>query len=133
MAKKVAKKKAAKQAAKKTAKKAAKKVAKPVAKKTAKKVSKPAAPKSSPKAGQPASAKSSVRELSGGPDLIADIFATRTSAGQLRAAAAGRTVGVTGWAFRYRDQGGCVFVDMRARSGIIQLVFDQSSIPEQFA
>lgn len=141
-AKKVSKK-ASKSAPKSSPKKTVKQAAKKVAKKASKKLSKKAAPKAKPSSAKAAkstvgSQKSrpktaGVRELAGGPDLIADIFANRTPAGELTVAAAGKTVGVSGWAFRYRDQGGCVFVDMRDRTGLIQLVFDQSSIPEKFA
>ncbi|MEQ9365359.1 MAG: aspartate--tRNA ligase [Leptospirales bacterium] len=129
-------KKAVSKATKKTAKKTAKKAVNQAGKKTSKKTSKKTAPaKSGPRASSAPSGRTAqgVRELAGGPDLIADIFANRTPAGDLTVAAAGRTVGVSGWAFRYRDQGGCVFVDLRERSGLIQLVFDQSTIPEKFA
>lgn len=63
----------------------------------------------------------------------AGLFRARRAAGELSAADAGQRAALCGWAFRYRDQGGCVFVDLRDRSGLIQLVFDRSELADQYA
>ena len=49
--------------------------------------------------------------------------------GQLRASDAGTEVTLNGWAHKVRDLGGVTFVDMRDRSGIVQLVIDPANHP----
>lgn len=44
----------------------------------------------------------------------------------------GKEIYVMGWVFRYRDQGGLIFIDLRDRSGVVQLVFDRSEIEDKF-
>jgi len=46
-----------------------------------------------------------------------------TWSGTLTAADEGREVRVSGWVHRRRDHGGLIFIDLRDRSGLVQLVF----------
>ncbi len=48
----------------------------------------------------------------------------RTPAGEVRSDQVGREVDVYGWVHRRRDLGGLIFIDLRDRSGIIQVKFD---------
>lgn len=55
---------------------------------------------------------------------IAVNFSDRRACNTIRAVDSGQNVLVCGWVYRYRDQGGVLFVDLRDRSGVLQIVFD---------
>jgi len=53
--------------------------------------------------------------------------------GELRAAHAGQHVVIMGWVNRRRDHGNLIFLDLRDRSGIAQIVLDKELTPEGHA
>lgn len=59
-------------------------------------------------------------------------FSRTHYATDLRAANIGETVSVCGWVQRQRDIGALIFVDLRDRTGILQLAFDDNTAPEVF-
>jgi aspartyl-tRNA synthetase len=54
-------------------------------------------------------------------------------AGQLSAERAGTDARVAGWVHRRRDHGGLIFIDLRDRSGIVQLVFHPAAASDAHA
>jgi aspartyl-tRNA synthetase len=58
-------------------------------------------------------------------DFLGNLRRTH-SCGELRAGDAGKTVTVMGWVHRRRDLGGVIFVHLRDRDGVTQLVLDES-------
>jgi aspartyl-tRNA synthetase len=52
---------------------------------------------------------------------------------ELTAARTGTTARVAGWVHRRRDHGGLIFIDLRDRSGLVQLVFHPESAGEAHA
>ncbi len=55
----------------------------------------------------------------------------RQPVGELRAADAGRTVLLEGWVARRRDLGELIFLSVRDRSGLVQVVFDRERCPAE--
>ena len=53
--------------------------------------------------------------------------------GDLRAAHAGQTVVLMGWVNRRRDHGNLIFLDLRDRTGISQIVLDKELVPDGHA
>ena len=51
--------------------------------------------------------------------------------GELSRANIGETVTIMGWVQKNRNKGGLVFVDVRDRSGLIQVVFEEGSTEKE--
>ncbi len=65
-------------------------------------------------------------------DFLGNLQRTHTC-GQLRAQQAGETVVLMGWVNRRRDHGNLIFLDLRDRTGITQIVLDKDLTPEGHA
>ncbi len=50
--------------------------------------------------------------------------------GELRSGDAGRTVVLAGWVHRRRDHGNLIFIDLRGRDGLVQVVVSPESAPD---
>jgi aspartyl-tRNA synthetase len=62
-------------------------------------------------------------------DLLGNLRRTHTC-GELRASDVAKAALLMGWVHRRRDLGGLIFIHLRDRDGVTQLVFDESKNPE---
>ncbi|MGB8478446.1 MAG: aspartate--tRNA ligase [Acidobacteriaceae bacterium] len=65
-------------------------------------------------------------------DLLGNLQRTQMC-GELRLSADGQQVVVMGWVNRRRDHGNLIFLDLRDRGGIVQIVLDKELCPEAHA
>jgi aspartyl-tRNA synthetase len=57
----------------------------------------------------------------------------KVSCGQLRLSDTGSQVNLSGWVHRRRDQGALIFIDLRDRDGLTQVVFNRETDPQSHA
>lgn len=61
------------------------------------------------------------------------VWKRTVACGEVSEAVVGQTVTLNGWVNRNRDQGGIVFLDLRDRSGVVQVAINGSDAPEALA
>ncbi|EPG67992.1 aspartate--tRNA ligase [Leptospira wolffii] len=66
-------------------------------------------------------------------DWILENYKSRFWAGEASVAQEGKTLTLFGWSFRFRDQGGVIFVDLRDRTGILQVVLRKEILGDSFS
>jgi aspartyl-tRNA synthetase len=65
-------------------------------------------------------------------DFLGDLRRTH-NCGELRASDAGKRVLLMGWVYKRRDHGGVIFMVLRDREGVTQLIFHEDTDPEVHA
>lgn len=65
-------------------------------------------------------------------DWLNSLYEKRAESASCLAPNAGKDFYLCGWVLRLRDQGGCIFIDLRDKSGLVQLVFDSSVLGKSF-
>ncbi|WP_061266125.1 aspartate--tRNA ligase [Leptospira interrogans] len=63
---------------------------------------------------------------------IQENYKNRSWAGELNESQEGKQIVLFGWSFRFRDQGGVIFIDLRDRTGIIQVVARKEFLGDSF-
>ena len=61
------------------------------------------------------------------------VWKRTVACGEVSEAVVGQTVTLNGWVNRNRDQGGIVFLDLRDRSGVVQVAINGSDAPQALA